>query len=124
MVPKEPQGESRERLQGREAAPESGGADSGQGSKREVEEAESPPPAKKARPCPARQVSDLYAFLRVVSKSAVGGGCCCLCVAGSLVSPGHLYANRVEFDADPEPEKYRMQKVKEQKWEYPFNKLL
>jgi hypothetical protein len=65
-VPKEPEGESRERLQGREAspevapeaspgaAPEAGGAQSGQGSKREVEEAESPPPAKKSRPCPAR----------------------------------------------------------------------
>jgi hypothetical protein len=65
-VPKEPEGESRERLQDREAspeaslgaAPEAGDVESGQGSKREVEEAESPPPAKKARPCPARQVSD------------------------------------------------------------------
>ncbi len=73
-VPKEPEGESRERLQAREAslevapeaAPEAGGAEIGQGTKREVEGAESPPQAKKARPCPARQVSDLYAFCTVL----------------------------------------------------------
>jgi hypothetical protein len=73
--PKQQEGESREQLQERAtpslevapeaspgAAPDAGGAESGQGSKREVEEAESPPPAKKARPCPARQVSDLSTF--------------------------------------------------------------
>jgi hypothetical protein len=40
------------------------------------------------------------------------------------VRPGYLDANSVEFDADSDPEKYHMQKVKEQKWEYPFNKSL
>jgi hypothetical protein len=130
--PKEQEGESRERLQGREASPEmapeassevapgAGGAESGQGSKREVEEAESPPPAKKARPCPARQVLDFKACVKKCRGRRLLLSLCC----GIRASPGYLDANSVEFDADPEPGKYHMQKVKEQKWEYPFNKLV
>jgi len=114
-VPKEPEGESRERLQGREAspevapetspvassgaAPEAGGAESGQGSKREVEEAESPPPAKKSRPCPARQVSDFKACI----KKCRGRRLLLSLYCGVRVTLGYLDANSVEFDADPEP---------------------
>jgi hypothetical protein len=111
-VPKEPEGESRERLQGREASPEvapetspgaaleaSPDAQSGQGSKREVEEAESPPPAKKSRPCPARQVSDFKACI----KKCRGRRLLLSLYCGVRVTLGYLDANSVEFDADPEP---------------------